>query len=136
MLKKILVIDDSVLLHRVYVSALRRHTELGLTLLLAWNGMEGWTLLQSNPDTDLILLDVNMPVMNGHEFLEWRRRDAALARIPIIMCSTEKETDDVQRALAAGATAYLTKPFVRDDLYRTIEQVAGLGALPVALQAG
>src|SRR5689334_15283051 len=113
MLKKILVVDDSPLLHQMYRLVLNRYQ---CTLLDAANGKEAFELLAAHADVDLILLDINMPVMNGVQFLEKASAAGLLDKYPVIVISTEGKEDDTLRALRLGARAYLKKPFQSRDL--------------------
>jgi two-component system chemotaxis response regulator CheY len=116
--RKVLVVDDSKLLHRMYEVMLRQ-----VVLLHAYDGKAGLELLRKNTDVDLVLLDLNMPVMNGLEFLAEAKADAQIARIPIIIVTTEGTEAQTQRGLDAGAGAYLTKPFDGTRLMQVISQL-------------
>jgi two-component system chemotaxis response regulator CheY len=113
--KKVLVVEDSRLIHKMYEIMLRP-----CTLVAAYNGRDGLVKLSANQDTDVIILDINMPHMSGLEFLAEIKSKSELARIPVIIVSTEGKEEDVQRGLAAGAIAYLKKPFQREDLLKII----------------
>jgi two-component system, chemotaxis family, chemotaxis protein CheY len=104
--RKVLVVDDSKLLHRMYEVMLRQ-----VVLLHAYDGQGGLELLRQSADIDLVLLDLNMPVMNGLEFLAVAKADAQLAKVPVIIVTTEGSEAQTRRGLEAGAIAYLTKPF-------------------------
>lgn len=118
-LDKILVVDDSRLVHRLMQTMLK-----GKELVGARSGLEGLAVLEDNPDTDLILLDINMPEMNGLEFLERVKSDPALSGIPVIIVSTEGKEEDTERGLAAGAAAYVKKPFRPDELHSVIDSLS------------
>jgi two-component system, chemotaxis family, chemotaxis protein CheY len=121
--KTILIIEDSELLHRMYDLIFSRYKGYGTKLLHAYNGKEGLAVLGSNLDIDLILLDINMPVMSGLEFLLQCRSQKAFQKIPVIIISTEGHEEDTRRGLEAGARAYLTKPFHPGDLNKIIERI-------------
>ena len=116
--KKILVIDDSKLIHRMFDVMLRRHS-----LVHAENGHEGLQRLSENADVELILLDINMPKMNGLEFLQQVKSDSAFADIPVVVVSTEGKEEDTERALAAGAADYIKKPFQTDSILEVVSRV-------------
>lgn len=116
--KKILVIDDSKLMHKMYEVMLRQYT-----LVKALDGREALERLDQHPDTDLIFLDINMPVMNGLEFLEEVKKDSAKAEIPVVIISTEGREEDTQRGLEAGAVAYIKKPFQNEQILNVISQI-------------
>ena len=125
MIRKMLVVDDSQLLHKMYELVLRRYVVRGTSVVHAYDGAQALDLLGVHADIDLILLDVNMPKMDGIEFLRRRQPDAALARIPVIVISTEGKEQDAQLAIAEGAVDYLTKPFDPSRLHAKIESVIG-----------
>jgi two-component system chemotaxis response regulator CheY len=118
--KKILVIDDSKLIHKMFEVMLRPHT-----LVHAEDGQEGLQRLVEHSDVDLVLLDINMPRMNGLEFLDAVRRNDAFAEIPVIIVSTEGKEEDTQRALDSGASAYIKKPFQSENIISVISEVVG-----------
>ena len=108
-----LVVDDSRTV-RVIVSKIL--VEAGFEVVEAGNGREGLDRLRQTPDVDLILVDWNMPEMNGLDFIRAVRSDRANDAIRIMMVTTETEQEQVIRALDAGATEYLMKPFSKDTL--------------------
>lgn len=116
--KKILVVDDSKLMHKMYEVMLRQYT-----LVRAMEGREALECLDRDPDIDLIFLDINMPVMNGLEFLESVKEDPTKAEIPVVIISTEGKEEDTQRGLEAGAVAYIKKPFQNEQILNIIAQV-------------
>jgi len=123
MKKKVLVVDDSLLLHRMYELALRSYRRFVLEPLFAVNGLEALDRLAEHPDTSLVLLDVNMPAMTGLECLERLRAEPALCEIPVVLQSTEDQLSDIQRGLSAGARGYLTKPFSPAQLHQLLDSI-------------
>src|SRR5437870_8496675 len=121
--KKVLVVDDSELVHKMHTVVLQKYR--GCEILHAYNGVEALQLLHANPDVELILLDINMPVMDGLSFLTARRESGVFQSVPVIVISTEGSEDDARRGIAAGADAYLTKPFRPAELHGLID---GVGA--------
>lgn len=117
--KKILVVDDSDLMHRMYGVMLR-----GGGLVAARDGEEALAKIAADPEIDLVLLDINMPKMNGFEVLQELRVRELLPALRVIVVTTEGRDEDAQRGLAAGAAAYLTKPFRADEVR------AAIAALP------
>lgn len=117
--KKILAVDDSKLMLRMYEVMLR-----GIPLVMAENGRQALELLAQHPDVDLVLLDINMPVMGGLDFLAAIARDGRLPGISVIVISTEGGDEQIAKGLAAGAIAYLVKPFDAEKLR------AAIAALP------
>lgn len=115
---KILVVDDSKLIHKMFDMMLRQYQ-----LVHALDGREALNVLTAHGDVDLILLDVNMPNMNGLEFLEQIKGDTAFADIPVVMISTEGTEEDTQRGLEAGAVAYIKKPFRNEEILGMIGEI-------------
>ncbi len=123
MRKKVLIVEDSLLLHKMYVQLLNAYKNSEIDAHFAVNGQDGLTKLHQHPDTDLIILDVNMPTMSGLEFLRQVKSEKAFEEIAVILQSTEDKQEDIDRGLAAGATAYLTKPFTPARLHALLDEV-------------
>lgn len=107
-----LVVDDAGtvrMFHRTVVEA------AGWDVIEAENGMEALERAAGRP-VDLMLVDVNMPVMDGYRFIEAARATPELAHVPAIMISTEAQLIDSEKAFAAGANHYLIKPARPDHL--------------------
>jgi len=120
-LNKILIVDDSQLIHSMYRLVLNRYN--GCRIVDAMNGLEALDVLSRESDFDLILLDINMPVMNGIQFMEKLRKENIYRQIPIVVISTEGKEEDTLRALKLGAWGYIVKPFKPHMLYELIEKV-------------
>ena len=108
-----LVIDDSRAV-RAFIRPILR--ELNLDVAEAGNGQEGLDRLQEHPDIGIVLVDWNMPVMDGLQFIQKVRADKSFDSVRIIMVTTETESEQMNRAMAAGANEYVMKPFTRDVL--------------------
>jgi two-component system chemotaxis response regulator CheY len=117
-----LVIDDSRAMRAILRGML---VEAGFEILEASHGAEALARLDARPDVALALLDWNMPVMDGFEFLQRVRARPEFDSLRIMMVTTETEAEQVGKALAAGANEYLMKPFPKEALY------AKLGMLDV-----
>jgi DNA-binding response OmpR family regulator len=91
-------------------------------VVTAANGQEGLERAAAEKP-DLILLDTNMPGMNGHEMLGHLRADAALREIPVIMLTSRCEAQDIAAASARGVADYVTKPFEFAQLMEKIHAV-------------
>ncbi len=120
-LNKILIVDDSQLIHSMYRLVLNRYN--GCRIVDAMNGLEALDVLSREGEFDLILLDINMPVMNGIQFMEKIKKENIYRHVPIIVISTEGKEEDTLRALKLGAWGYIVKPFKPNMLYDLIEKV-------------
>ena len=120
MLKKVLVVDDSSLVHSMYKMVLMRYK---CQILSAMNGQDALDKLAKNPDTDLVLCDINMPVLNGLDFVKKVKEVNTYDHIPIIMVSTEGKEEDTLKALSLGARGYVKKPFQPSELHALIDQL-------------
>jgi two-component system, chemotaxis family, chemotaxis protein CheY len=118
---KILIVEDSPTMCQLYRIVLGR--EPGRELIFAGNGVEGLDRAAQAPDIDLVIVDVNMPQMDGLEFLRRLRGELRLD-VPAVVISTEGEESDQLAAREAGADAYLRKPWTPDQLLETISGMA------------
>ncbi|PWV63254.1 response regulator [Plasticicumulans acidivorans] len=116
--KRALVIDDSRAMRRVIANIL---VERGFEVLEAEHGQAALDVLAQAGPVDVALVDWNMPVMNGYEFIKSVRASPQYTRLTLMMVTTETEISQVVRALAAGANEYLMKPFTADDLVQKLE---------------
>ena len=120
---KCLVVDDSKVIRMV---ARRILQELDFDIAEAANGEEAISACrQSMPDA--ILLDWNMPVMNGLDFLKTLRACDGGDRPKVVFCTTENDMDHIRQAISAGADEYIMKPFDRDIIEAKLSQVGVLG---------
>jgi two-component system chemotaxis response regulator CheY len=124
MKKKILVIDDSRTARQQVAAAL---VDGDYQIVEAVDGREGLTQFAAHPDTSLVICDVNMPNLNGLEFLTTVRADSPQSTVPIIMLTTEAELDLVTRAKAAGARGWIVKPFKPHMLLAAVRKLTGDG---------
>jgi two-component system, chemotaxis family, chemotaxis protein CheY len=122
---RVLVIDDSRAIRIIIGSILK---ELGMEVLEASNGREGLEQMTLEPEVELVLVDWNMPEMNGLEFIQAVRAQSTYNHIRIMMVTTETEQSQVIRALEAGANEYLMKPFTKDVLVAKLSLLDLLGA--------
>jgi two-component system chemotaxis response regulator CheY len=95
---------------------------------LTKNGRQALDHVANNGMPDVVVLDINMPVMDGLEFLEHFRGDRKTAPARVVIVTTEGREDDFKRGLEAGASAYLKKPFTPEAL---IDVLQGLLANPI-----
>ena len=119
----ILVIDDSMMVRKQVGAALKG---LGYAILEAVDGVDALEKLENSSDTRLIVCDVNMPRMNGLEFLE--RLSARGSDVPVVMLTTEGQPELIQRAKSLGAKGWLVKPFKPEFLAATAKKLAPLTA--------
>jgi len=111
---KMMLVDDSQTMRRIQRTQLNG---MGITdIVEASNGEEAMTVLKANGPIDIILLDWNMPVMDGITFLKAVRTDAAFNNVKIVMCTSEAEKIKVVDAIKAGANNYIVKPFTPEAL--------------------
>ena len=108
-----LVVDDSRTVRIIVGNILR---EIGIEVVEAENGVEALELIHRDPEVDLMLLDWNMPEMNGFDLLRAVRAQRAYDGLRILMVTSESQGDQVVKALSAGANEYLMKPFNKDVL--------------------
>jgi len=112
MIKKTLIVDDAKV---VRISLGRIMKALGFEVLEAVNGAQAQEQMQAHDDISVVLLDWNMPVMNGYDFLVALRSDAKHITEPrVIMVTTETSMPSMLKALAAGADEYIMKPFDKE----------------------
>jgi two-component system chemotaxis response regulator CheY len=108
-----LVIDDSRAVRIIVGNILR---EIGMQVLEAGTGLEALEQIKRNPDIELMLVDWNMPEMNGYDFVRAVRSQRAYDAVRILMVTSETRCEQVTQALDAGANEYLMKPFNKDIL--------------------
>lgn len=107
MAKKVLVVDDSKTARREIARIIHNH---GILTLEAENGRMALDILKEKGNVSLVFCDVNMPEMNGIEFLEACKSDEELMSIPVVMLTSEATKDVMMRAKKAGVTGWIIKP--------------------------
>ena len=123
--KRVLVVDDAALVRLYYRDALER---AGFHVEEAMNGLEALEKLLAAP-ADLLIVDVNMPQMDGFTFIAaLRRQELPLASIPALITSTESGLKDFAAAQAAGANFYLVKPISSETLAQYAAMLCGIAA--------
>jgi two-component system chemotaxis response regulator CheY len=122
---KILSADDSIMIRKVIKNAV---DVLGYDFLEAKDGQEALDIMEKEyADVGLVLLDWNMPRLNGLEVLKKLKADDRFKPIPVMMVTTEVERAKVIEAVSAGAKNYVMKPFSHEDLMAKIMQCLGMG---------
>jgi two-component system chemotaxis response regulator CheY len=118
MAKMIFLIDDS----SVMLASVKQNLEIaGFTVETAKDGLEAFQRVKSGLKPDLIITDINMPNMNGIEFI--RNARSVLRFTPILVLTTESQTAKRDEAKKLGATGWLVKPVSGGDLLKVIKQV-------------
>jgi two-component system chemotaxis sensor kinase CheA len=116
----VLVVDDSLTTRTLEKSILEAH---GYTVAIATDGVEALTRLRDMP-VDLVITDIQMPRMDGFTLLEQMKKDPRLARLPVIVVTSQGKREDQERGLALGADAYIVKrKFDHEELLGTIRQI-------------
>jgi two-component system chemotaxis response regulator CheY len=118
-----LVVDDSLQLRRSVMYALQRLTDI--TCVEAADGAEALKKYQGGR-FDIVLTDVNMPVLDGLKLVSHLRSDKANDKVPIIIITTEAAEADRERAMKLGANAYLIKPVKAQEVLDAVQRLLGL----------
>jgi two-component system, chemotaxis family, chemotaxis protein CheY len=117
---KILIVDDSMMVRQQVSRAL---VGAGFTVIQAVDGQDALEKLTGNPETQLVVCDVNMPKMSGLEFLESVSKSGQANGIPIVMLTTEGQPDMIQRAKDLGAKGWIVKPFKPELLVAAVKKM-------------
>jgi two-component system chemotaxis response regulator CheY len=118
--EKVIVIDDSQILRQQVASILHGG---GYAVVEASDGIEGLEAVEQNPDAVLVLCDINMPRMNGLEFLA-ALREKKLDRVPVLVVTTEGHPQLIDQARKRGARGWLIKPLKADLLLAATRKIA------------
>ncbi len=117
-----LVVDDSMAMRRAIMYALQRLE--GIVCVEAQDGADALRRF-AQAKFDIVLTDINMPLMDGLKLISALRKDPANGNVPIIVISTESAEPDKQKAIALGANAYLVKPVQSPQVLATVKQLLG-----------
>jgi len=123
--KQVLVVDDSKVMREMIVACLRPEPELAFTH--AASGLEAIEKL-SLQRFDILVLDLNMPDIGGIEVVDFVRAQDTLRQLPIIVVTTRGDEASRTKALRAGASRFMTKPFTPEDLLTQVRELLGLEA--------
>jgi two-component system chemotaxis response regulator CheY len=118
-----LVVDDSRAIRRIVGDMMRR---LGFEVHEAGHGLEALERLKEIDSPDVLLVDWNMPEMNGIEFIRAVRAQPQYSDVPIMMVTTETEMERMAQAFVAGANEYVMKPFDQETIAAKL-QILGVG---------
>jgi two-component system, chemotaxis family, chemotaxis protein CheY len=124
--KTVLIVDDSLTVRQQVSLALK---SAGYEILEACDGVEGVEAVRAHAEIAMILCDLNMPRMNGLEFLETIKGDAAGPPVPVVMLTTDGSPELIARAKRAGAKGWIVKPFQIDLLLAAVRRIAGEASL-------
>ena len=122
MTASVLIIDDSQMVRTQVANCLKA---VGYAVLQARDGLEGMEVLQQHSDTRLVVCDVNMPRMNGIEFLEGLKANGF--DVPVVMLTTEAQPDQIRKAKDLGAKGWLHKPFKPEHLVTAVKKWVPIG---------
>jgi two-component system chemotaxis response regulator CheY len=116
----ILVVEDSPTMRQLIGFAIKRIPEA--KIIEATDGVDALKKLSAQ-DIDIILADINMPIMDGLKLISLVRNNPSYKNIPVIMITTEGAEEDKNKALAIGANAYLTKPIQTQELMKLVSNL-------------
>jgi len=117
---KVIVADDSRMIRNIIDKTI---STIGCEAIHATNGREVLDLLGTrSEEVEMILLDWNMPVLNGLDVLKFMQNNGQYRNIPVLMISTESEEERIAQIMNAGAWGYLSKPFTPERLITTIRR--------------
>ncbi|CAN5551791.1 response regulator [soil metagenome] len=119
MRKAVLLVDDSAMMRKVVIRTLKMAGPEFEQILEAGDGAEALTCLRENT-VELIMCDINMPVMNGLELLQRIKEENLAVGVPIVMVTTEGSEPQVRQAILAGARGYIRKPFSADHIKNSV----------------
>lgn len=119
-MQKVLVVDDSLTIRRQVGTILR---DGGFDVLEAGDGTEGTARVDEDPDIGMVILDVNMPNMNGLEMLQRIKQNDRNAMLPVVMLTTEAEVETIEQAKRAGAAGWIVKPFKPELLLAAVRKI-------------
>ena len=118
--KKILVVDDSPIVRQQVQLALK---DCGFEILEAGDGAEGMSKIAADGSIGLVILDVNMPRMNGLEMLEKVKEDGQNPALQVVMLTSEGQQSLIERAKKAGAKGWIVKPFKAELLAAAVRKL-------------
>jgi two-component system chemotaxis response regulator CheY len=124
MARTALVVEDSPTMRQLIVFALKRIKDLDI--IEADDGVDALKKLAGGQKFDILLTDINMPIMDGLKLVKRVRTDEQHKAIPIVIISTEGAAEDRQRALALGANAYITKPIQAPQVIAKVKELLGI----------
>jgi CheY-like chemotaxis protein len=121
--KKVLIVDDSHMIRRIVGMILK---EDDYEVLIAENGLMGYEMAKAS-QPDLVIMDVEMPVMNGIEATTRIKSDASTRHIPVLIFTSLGSENDIRMAKEAGGAGFLNKPISKEELRSTITSILSNG---------
>ena len=118
----VLIVEDNPISARVFEGTLRRN---GYTTIVAENGKLALERLEAMPDIQLVITDVIMPEMGALQLLKEIRENPELAYIPVVICSSSAEMDNVKQAAKKGCKRYILKPVIAQQLMQIVTEAIG-----------
>lgn len=123
---RVLIVDDSPVTRKIVAKSIGMSgLDVG-EILQAGSGKEALALMASSK-VDVVFADINMPEMSGVEMVERMAQSEALSRLPVVVISTERSQERIQRLSELGVKAYLTKPFRPEELLRVVGELLPAG---------
>jgi len=116
----LLVVDDSITVRQTLILTLQK---AGYRVLQARDGREAIDQLQQNSTVGLVICDIEMPNMNGFEFLSYRRQDPLISKIPVVMLTSRSSEKHRQLAMYSGANGYFTKPYIEQEFLAALKEL-------------
>ncbi|MFQ3646457.1 MAG: response regulator [Anaerolinea sp.] len=120
----ILIVDDDPALQKLVVLLLQR---AGFETISALNATEAAQILRETPLPDLVLLDLMLPEISGIDFLKRMRQQSMYDQLPVIILSALADPNQIREGLENGADRYLTKPYLANNLIKTVQDVIRTG---------
>ena len=121
-MKKVLVVDDSEVVRQQVGTCL---ASSDFKVVEAGDGIDALARLDAHPDVAIVILDINMPRMNGLEMLEEMRKRGLISKLPVLVLTTEADPALVARAKQAGAKGWVVKPLKGDLLLAAVKKLTG-----------
>lgn len=121
-MKKILIVDDSSMIRLVVSKAAKK---LDYEVIEASNGQEGLDQLVKNEDVNLVLSDINMPIMDGMEMISKIKESESFKYIPIVILTTEEKEELKKRGRELGVKAWMVKPFNEKTFLKAMMKLLG-----------
>lgn len=115
MASNVLIVDDSAAIRKILARVLQQTEVFTGSILEAGDGLQALEVLRQNT-VALVLSDINMPNMDGIEFLKEMRANTQWTKVPVVMITTEGSQAKVLEAVQAGASGYVRKPFTADQI--------------------